>query len=1585
MTDAALLVDRFVSSTSATDAHGSLQALLDALKANQISPVTIWDDEALLKALLDVLSMGKHGHVPLEEGPSLVCRIYQYLSKQEGSSVLLSRPSQGILMQSLLDVVSNTQESDYVRVLGLQILNTLCTKHPSRAQSQLLEIPNGLHRVADIMGEPNDQVRNELLGGVSQIIGKWPSCAKIWVFGEVCNTLMEICIREGGLSGSILVGDCLDLVESLVDPSLADLIWQSPTFAPRLASLLDLRGGSEFLNPPKVTDDLDDILANKQVLPKLTFKEEDILRRVLRILAILLDNKSTRRLIWTQHAPLCSLVWELALFAPTTSKPVCAAPSPKIQQEALEYTGQYFNSPEILERHHGVDRLLYLVCTGGAAPQKSKMGLSQAALYVLRQTLTPKEVQDILTHSLAPPTDGEPAPTAVTKLLNTVFENLESSTELERRRINLVGALGALGVFLDTPTNREIMLAIAPTLVDALLANAEKQEDTMVTFAILRFACEWVVDSPTVVQALLASAHSTCLSSLLHVESVGSFMGFMLGLCMEYMSTDDEKHGGWTRQSIMELLGKKGGISGYQAMLEKFKTTDLPWSACLLEKQRFLNWYSALVLVIRRRVVQELTHGDEGDDDEANASTKSMNRMVTQQAKELEELRAALSDAKATIESQEGQLAVWKRRVESTPTQLDDMLTEYTRKNAEMEKTVASLKTQMQENQDKFQAQVQERDDQIAKLQETVREWQEREREAQEERGNLHEELQGLTSAYTSLEQEYNRRTQGAGEDSGVQPEGEVSHQEQTFSGEQLSSLQAENARLRADALAADDWMAMAVQRINNIGGQNLMLQQEVATLREQMQQATLTGGIVSTGISQQQLEEERQAVEERLNDSEVANKRLQEEIAGLRQQLEQNVAATADAALLEDLQRCLQEEEGRRQHIEAELRNSQKDTATALDSLGDAKSEKERLERHMASTQKELEKARSEIAALLEVRHRMEAELVSLEKVTKNSAEVAAVAEEKDVLIVSKDSELEGMRSMLASKDKELVVLRQELTQLRQGLESKAEEMTFLQDNVQSLMQDLESVQTDLGENTRREREEIHKRDAKISELESRLMQREQQSREVGASDAAGFFGPSSTDGRDEEIERLRSANEAAQEWMAKAVEHHQMLSEQVTALVKDKAALSKQIEELQLLVSTAAPSKQEAAANETIRRLERDLSRCTDEITELGARIIKLESEIRIKETEMADAREKAALCDQLREQVLLLEESIVSDVENRKALEDQFSQLLLEKESSDAQLNHLRQELDDSNRSTVVNAATSSDEMESLKNLLIERDTQLEILGDELKTAKDAIAHADQLRITLQNAKEESSKLKADLEDARSSLTALQDKTASLEQLQDELQMMRNDAARLEANREAEQASLNRLRDEMDSFERDRAALTTERDFLKETVAAMQTKLEEFESWAGASQEKFTELQIEKKSVEQQLVSLKESLKESRDQLDSYREEVAMKSTELFTVREELGELMALKAELDSRLERMQLENNNLLGRNSSLEQNLEGLETQRIKLLERSNEAETQAEQKEKALRAVEDDVTELQAALKAMQEQSAGVVDEWKGE
>jgi len=1609
MTDAALLVDRFVSASSATDAHNSLQALLEGLKSREedkrIPPEFIWQDHALLEALLQVLTTGSYKDVPLEEGPSLVCRIYQQLWKQDGASlILLKEPSPGRLMQSLLDVVSDTQSMDYTRVVGLQVLNDVCTKAPSLAQSQLLEIPNGLHRLADIFKEQNDQVRNELLGGVSQKIAKWPSCAKIWVFSEVCDVLLDIAMQEGGLTrGNVLVADCLVLVESLVDPTLADLIWQSPGVAPKLAALLDLREGTEFINPPKPqvsqSDDLDDILATgdkkkntEQVLPKLTFNEEDIVIKVLNILGVLLENPASRLAVWKQNPPLCNLVWALALVSPPLhgKPPPCAFPSSRLQQLALETTALYLSNYDFMKASYGEDCLMVLICTGGTLTTKwdEKLGLSQAALHVLRQTLSKETAREILTHTLAPPMTSEddmpPTATVVQKLLNTVFENMLTKENLERRRITLLGALGALTVFFNSPTDREVMLGITSSanLVDTLLQCLEQDEDEVIRLALLRFACEWVVEAPTVVQAFLASTQSVVLSVLLGTQSsVGTMVGYLLGLFMEYMGNDEDKHGGWTKQSIMELLSKRG-ISGYTTDLEKLKSADLPWKACGLEWQRFMKWYSTEVLAIRRCVVHELTSGSEaeGDDEEdelgsSHASTKSLNRLLSQQSKELEELRVSLSEAKATIESQESQLTVWRRRVESTPTQLDDMLTEYTNKNAEMEKEVSSLKKAMQEKEESVQAQLQERDDQLVQLQATVQEWEARDLESRQERDDLRGELQGLTSAYATLEQEYNRREgpsmQGAaasaptGETSdarpGQQPEGEVSHQEQSSSPE-LATLRAENARLRSDAQAADDWMAMAVQRMNDIGGQNQALQQQVATLQGQLQQATLTGGIVApvvTGISQEQLDEERQRreqLEQRLAEAGTVSARLESEIGTLRQQLEESSEQAVDSGLVEDLKRRLAEEETRRQDLESQLQSSQTDTRAAMDSLGDSKSEKERLGRIVANMEDELQDARSEIATLREERDRYE-------RGAEQSATMAAAVVEKDTLLASKDSELESMRSLVASKDEELGGLREQLTESRESaasdLDGRNQELVSLRESVQTLSEELEKMRVELDDTTSREREEIQNRDERIRELES--SQNQQQSRDVSSSDAAGFFGSGGADNRDEEIKSLREANTAAQDWMAKAVEHHQMLSDQVAALTEDKAALAEQIKVLEQSCSVASQTKPDAS-RETIDKLERDLSERTTEVTDLGARIIKLESEVRIKETEMAGVQEKIARCELLQTEVNSLEGERDAELEKTRTLEEKVAQVVAEKESFVAELDSLRQELNEKEALVASTTDASSDEIESLKELLRVRETEIDSLREELETAKDVFADADQLRITLQNARDESSRLRMDLDDTRSKLASMKDKTASCEQLQAELQAMREMTSQLEVDRDANEtdiADLERLRNEITSSAREIDSLTQERDSLKENVSQLESQLSEFQAWADAAQLKISQLQNEKDVLEQEWKSSVVTDKGADSStVDGLRDELASLTTERDTLKVTVSELESQLSEFQSWADAAQLKITELQNEKEAAEQQMEKLK-------------ETDEEPDSTAVDALRDEIASVKIELAAL--------------
>ena len=156
------------------------------------------------------------------------------------------------------------------------------------------------------------------------------------------------------------------------------------------------------------------------------------------------------------------------------------------------------------------------------------------------------------------------------------MENFSGGIDLDRRKINLLGSLGALGLFMRDTTSREMMLRItAPlSLVDGLLKSLESEDDT-ISLTILWFLSEWVVDSPAVVGAILSSTQSTSLGVLF--GSVGPravLAGLLLGIAMEYMGDDDgDKYGGWSRASILSMISKRnGGISSFMNELEELKS-----------------------------------------------------------------------------------------------------------------------------------------------------------------------------------------------------------------------------------------------------------------------------------------------------------------------------------------------------------------------------------------------------------------------------------------------------------------------------------------------------------------------------------------------------------------------------------------------------------------------------------------------------------------------------------------------------------------------------------------------------------------------------------------------------------------------------------------------------------------------------------------------------------------------------------------------------------------------------------------------------------------------------------------------------
>jgi uncharacterized protein YigA (DUF484 family) len=715
--DTALWMDRFVSASSADDVLSALEQLARTVQSNNNNALEVLSDSLVMDQLILLLQTCHVRDLLLElDGQVLALELCTVLAKHERS---LHEPSPGRLTEALVDVACSLDGAAVCRVRALELLLVLSTTHARALQSQLLAAPNALFRLGLLLQETeNVAVTSQATLTLTALAQQFPAMARNWMFQDAADFVVASFFSNdntGFTNGPTTVLDGLCLLQALLqhDKSSSELVVQSSIVLPGLTRMLDLRGASAFLRPQPtiqsiptkltVPDDLDDLLAvgntaktnttiasQDRVIPKLTKAEETIVSAVLDVLALILAYDSIRAAVWNHHPALCALVWELALMTlpPDQTTPfVCGVPSSTLQQRALHSVASFFNSAQQMDARAGMDRLLFLVCTGGNMCESlpERLQVSQSALHVLRQTLSKETAIELLLQGMAPSmTNGEvppPTPTVVVilKLVNTVYENLNNKAApdeafLNRRRVFLLGATSALTLFLHDEACRGMFLRMTsttnptseqPSLMDQILARLAdiNHNDDIVCVVLLRFLAHWCYEAPVVVQSMLSSMHGIVLGALFvsKQEQIAALASLLLGLALCELKEDESKCGGWTTASIMEMIAKRG-VSKFTMQLEAFKkckTDMLPWSACSLEWSVWNKWYEAAVLVVRKRVVQELTatgENEEGMSDEdlapSSTSAKSLQRLVTQQQNEIDLLQTSLREAQSTIVAQ---------------------------------------------------------------------------------------------------------------------------------------------------------------------------------------------------------------------------------------------------------------------------------------------------------------------------------------------------------------------------------------------------------------------------------------------------------------------------------------------------------------------------------------------------------------------------------------------------------------------------------------------------------------------------------------------------------------------------------------------------------------------------------------------------------------------------------------------------------------------------------------------------------------------------------------------------------------------
>lgn len=370
-----------------------------------------------------------------------------------------------------------------------------------------------------------------------------------------------------------------------------------------------------------------------------------------------------------------------------------------------------------------------------------------------------------------------------------------------------------------------------------------------VTLSLLKLLAEWIDGMPKAVSEILSSPSSVSLGVLVRSKNSGAIpamSGLLLGLCLDYIANKGSsnslaniENSAWTKEAIVHMI-QSIGVGKYFGMLDEWKKKALPLPYCsgdkgpVLERRSFSSWYRHSVTQVRRRIVATLAgdsdenemDSDVEDEGSSIASTKALRKMVKSQAVDMEELQSKLEEAKQQIENQSTQIKSLKRVAElGTQAETNEMLSEYADKVAELEKEKARLIDEAEQNSKM-------KDQEITSLRNDLHQAHMSIEENERDKENLSEEMAGLSAAYNSLEQEYrsNRYNDSAGEEvremtaggeTAIEGGGLTSAEDSARVNHEIQVLQDENARLREDVRAANEWMAMAVNKMDEMGREN--------------------------------------------------------------------------------------------------------------------------------------------------------------------------------------------------------------------------------------------------------------------------------------------------------------------------------------------------------------------------------------------------------------------------------------------------------------------------------------------------------------------------------------------------------------------------------------------------------------------------------------------------------------------------------------------------------------------------------------------------------------------------------------------
>ena len=1212
---------------------------------------------------------------------------------------------------------------------------------------------------------------------------------------------------------------------------------------------------------------------------------------------------------------------------------------------------------------------------------------AEEASMMMMHTLAPPPPED--DNAMSMPMEAP----VVQKLVNTLGENLhvllnpdisKDLKEDDRKRIRrmIIGAAGALGIFLTNgagETTREMLLRVPvpqppptgepderagsdspPSLVGCMMAYLDLftndksivSESSDVVAALLRLFIEWVPSTPNVISELLSSASSVSLGVLLQQKykkidppTVQSMSAVLLGLCMDNMKPEDEM-GGWSISSIMNLIKVGLGIGKFTQLLESLKDFMAnvdgkavgPWTCCSVERSHLLQWYKESVNVVRKRAIQELTlsNGTADDSDAEDVSdshvsssrdTKAMKKLVSQQTAEIEVLRSKLSETQETLSAQSFETKALKKRLESNPSQLDDTMNEYTSKISELEVQNRALSSTIVLKDNDFKEAMHQKGTVASQQQQQLDQARDEIRNLLSDKATTKEELKGLATAYTNLEGEYNRVASQNGS-SGQANGDDTSEGVMPMSSYQI--MKDENAKLKKDIRAANDWMKMAVKKMDAMSTRNVALESEVKSAQAMsVDQAKLTTSETN------HMQESLSAADHHLKELESDRDQLRSEVQSLKdglaaaeqtiQHLSEDMETTA-----ENVKLCAQIKE-----MKDEIENDSKQYAASVAGLEQSLASKDEV---IAGLEKQIGEAEAKISEsqILQVdsveTKTLQDEVKKLSAANKAAQDWMATAVKHHSSLKKQVEELKRKNIELSSEREEQGASSADTTAFQRQIADLLRERDYARNQMIELEARLIEVQSSEEKNMAETTKEL-------VGLNAQLIERQQEVQTISEklSTSESNFNGERQQLLDEQAKLECSLKDREAEFQVLKKELTDVEYESKLSGSEQNAAVAQMQQEIQILKdeneNLISQREEHVAAIEDMRNRLTEFHSWTETAQQ---RIGELVSEKEAAETRIQELEHSASThqptespdsieCEKLRAEVSSSQERISELEAETQATTARIQELELEKNQFEEALSELQQ---------------SKDEYKITKDIADAQESELNRLWSEVSAARKRI-----------------SELESENDAYEGKIQTMWENDQSAKDQCEDLQL-----------------ELQHSKDEVDAMQEIANTDESELEILKSQVSAAQQQIAELEAEKDVSQAIITELAENEQSTRGQYEQARIEFQKSKDEFAALKEAEIAKGNESERLRSEVSNLEMQLGDLD--------------GRNRALSEDNKALEQTNADLLGKSE----LLDDVEENLFEKENEVTELQTALAAarqeltdLQEESDNAITQWKGE